>query len=120
MESLTDNLLSAAPRDIHGYHDSDTDGKKACLCGKSYSRLDSLNRHIRTVTKTQSSGIDTASSLTATNKYPCNLCNKHSGNSAFVRRDHLRQHLRVYHKYNKESIDGYCKALLDSRGATGY
>lgn len=60
-----------------------------CRCGKPYSRLDVLHRHIRI----SQSGAS----------YPCPHCKRHRGSRAFSRRDHLTQHLRGYH--NMESGD---------------
>jgi hypothetical protein len=60
-----------------------------CKCGKGFSRLDVIGRHIQ-------------SSL-ATNSYPCPYCKKHRGSRAFVRRDHLTQHLRGYHNMESEN-----------------
>ncbi len=55
-----------------------------CLCGKHFSRIDVLKRHIQ--------------SLLATESYPCPHCKKHRGPQAFTRHDHLTQHLRNHHK----------------------
>jgi len=57
------------------------------------------------------SGIASGSGQSAANAYPCGLCDNHYGQNAFVRRDNLRQHLKVYHRYNKESVDRYCESL---------
>jgi hypothetical protein len=54
-----------------------------CQCGTIFSRLDVLYRHIQT--------------FQPAIFYPCPHCKKHRGPRAFVRRDHLRQHLRGYH-----------------------
>lgn len=35
---------------------------------------------------------------------------KHQGPRAFRRPDHFRQHLKVYHRLNKQSIDSICAA----------
>lgn len=60
-----------------------------CRCGTTFSRLDVLHRHIQTFQPEVS--------------YPCPHCKKHRGPRAFVRLDHLTQHLRGYH--NMESED---------------
>jgi hypothetical protein len=60
-----------------------------CRCGKTFSRLDVLHRHIQTFQPEVS--------------YPCPHCKKRRGPRAFVRLDHLTQHLRGYH--NIEFVD---------------
>jgi hypothetical protein len=60
-----------------------------CRCGTTFSRLDVLHRHIQTFQPEVS--------------YPCPHCKKRRGPRAFVRLDHLTQHLRGYH--NIESVD---------------
>ncbi|KAK0633956.1 hypothetical protein B0T14DRAFT_508093 [Immersiella caudata] len=61
---------------------------RTCRCGKHYSRADALNRHLSNV------------------KFKCTYqnCNAGSGNG-FRRRDHLRQHLEVFHKLTKAEVD---------------
>ncbi|KAG9232011.1 hypothetical protein BJ875DRAFT_497845 [Amylocarpus encephaloides] len=56
----------------------------SCICGKLFSRIDVLDRHIHS-----------SHSLAAS--YPCPHCKKHRGSQAFRRRDHLTQHLKGYH-----------------------
>lgn len=54
-----------------------------CTCGKSYLRLDNLERH-----------------WNQTPKFPCPHCTRYTGINAFAREDHLTQHLRAYHRIN--------------------
>jgi len=58
-----------------------------CLCNGNFSRLDVLQRHIRTSQPGTSNG--------------CPYCNK-----IFVRSDHLLQHLRGYHHILDNTVDG--------------
>lgn len=53
----------------------------------------------------------TPTARTRRRAYPCNHSEKHRGNNAFVRRDHLRQHLgeKGYHKMNKARVDEYLR-----------
>ncbi|KAF7550765.1 hypothetical protein G7046_g7921 [Stylonectria norvegica] len=60
-----------------------------CICGCGFVRKDALTRHIESL----DTGIP---------KYPCNFCRKHRGENGFRRRDHLRQHVRGYHKFDVE------------------
>jgi hypothetical protein len=55
-----------------------------CLCGKGFSRLDVLERHVQ-------------SSRSPDISFPCPHCKKYRGTRAFRRRDHLTQHLKGYH-----------------------
>ncbi|KAI1635971.1 hypothetical protein F4809DRAFT_641955 [Biscogniauxia mediterranea] len=57
-----------------------------CVCGVRFTRSDALQRHI------------TCKSKSVTPQYPCRFCNRHQGDKAFLRRDHLAQHLKIYHK----------------------
>ncbi|CAG8960729.1 hypothetical protein HYFRA_00002265 [Hymenoscyphus fraxineus] len=60
-----------------------------CTCGSGFSRIDSLNRHIRDFLP----GI-----------YACTFCTRHVGNNAFRRKYHLIQHLKGYHKMGRETL----------------
>ncbi|KAK1688534.1 hypothetical protein BDP55DRAFT_47628 [Colletotrichum godetiae] len=71
----------------------------ACSCGKDFSRLDVLNRHL------DSMGTDMP-------KYPCLFCKSHRDENGFRRRDHLLQHVRGYHKFEAE---GKFEDILSSR-----
>ncbi|CAJ2510736.1 Uu.00g063610.m01.CDS01 [Anthostomella pinea] len=55
-----------------------------CTCGQKFTRHDTLKRHISE---------NSANAL----QYPCHYCDRHTGDQAFKRADHLTQHLRVYH-----------------------
>ncbi|KXH38391.1 hypothetical protein CSAL01_10815 [Colletotrichum salicis] len=68
-------------------------------CGKSFARLDVLNRHL------DSMGTDMP-------KYPCLFCKSHRDENGFRRRDHLLQHVRGYHKFEAE---GKFEDILPSR-----
>ncbi|KAK4215160.1 hypothetical protein QBC37DRAFT_419756 [Rhypophila decipiens] len=93
------------PIDIQGVPPNSPD---VCLCGKPFSRPDALRRHIRTVHRTPTQANPTASGTSGpAGRYPCVCCERHRDANSFVRRDNLRQHLKVYHRMNKEGIDGY-------------
>ncbi|KAK3369243.1 hypothetical protein B0T24DRAFT_596008 [Lasiosphaeria ovina] len=68
-----------------------------CWCGKLFKRADTLNRHI------------TPPSI------ECEFCTNHDGDKAFRRLDHLRQHLSVFHRFNKKAIDSHCKARAEKK-----
>ncbi|PQE18783.1 amp-binding enzyme protein [Rutstroemia sp. NJR-2017a WRK4] len=59
----------------------------ACDCGTLFSRVDVLNRHLK-------------SFATDIPQHPCKLCKFHRGAAGFRRKDHLLQHLRQYHHVN--------------------
>ncbi|KAI1313206.1 hypothetical protein F5Y03DRAFT_338402 [Xylaria venustula] len=59
-----------------------------CQCGKEFTRLYTLERHIG----------DSKKHLVP--KYPCpHECTAYHGKNGFRRKDHLVQHLRFFHKY---------------------
>ncbi|KAH8663291.1 hypothetical protein BGZ61DRAFT_522982 [Ilyonectria robusta] len=62
----------------------------ACTCGGRFSRSDVLARHVKSKEVGQP-------------QYPCHFCNRHQGEAAFRRRDHLTQHLVQYHKHDLAS-----------------
>ncbi|KAM7208529.1 hypothetical protein V8F20_001210 [Naviculisporaceae sp. PSN 640] len=99
----TENNHGVAPNLPNGLH---------CLCGKKFSRKDSLTRHIRTASRRRHTEVllvtTDAPELSHPGQNACTLCNKYRGARSFLRRDHLRQHLRGYHKMDKEAIDKYC------------
>jgi hypothetical protein len=67
-----------------------------CLaCNKGFSRRDAWTRHR-----------DLHSSL---RQYPCNRCDKYRGSDAFRRKDHLRQHLKKFHRLHpNDEFPKYC------------
>ncbi|KAK2033413.1 hypothetical protein LX32DRAFT_87862 [Colletotrichum zoysiae] len=71
----------------------------ACVCGRTFARLDVLNRHVECL------GSDLP-------KFPCRFCKRHRGKDGFRRRDHLLQHIRGYHKFETE---GNIDDILPSR-----
>ena len=58
-----------------------------CTCQATFSRIDCLNRHIHDFSTAKGGG-----------GFPCRYCTKYVGDKAFLRKDHLAQHLRGYHK----------------------
>lgn len=62
----------------------------ACTCSGRFSRSDVLARHVKSKEVGQP-------------QYPCHFCNRHQGETAFRRRDHLTQHLVQYHKHDPAS-----------------
>ncbi|KAK5653625.1 hypothetical protein OQA88_8655 [Cercophora sp. LCS_1] len=83
-------------------------GDKTCRCAKNFSRRDALTRHIKTANKKESrtsTALPRVALELDQSLFPCGMCDKHQGQSAFARRDHLRQHLRVFHKLNDEAIN---------------
>jgi uncharacterized Zn-finger protein len=60
-----------------------------CECGIFFSRLDVLNRHLK------SFGTDIP-------LYPCKYCRRHRGENGFRRLDHYKQHVRNYHHHDAE------------------
>ncbi|KAF4838491.1 Zinc finger protein Gfi-1 [Colletotrichum siamense] len=76
----------------------------ACVCGKGFARLDVLYRHLDSFGNQMP-------------KYPCQFCKKHRGKNGFKRRDHLVQHIRVYHKFEAEEKLG--DILPSRRGKYG-
>jgi hypothetical protein len=72
-----------------------------CTCGKTFSRLDVLTRHLQGYERPP--------------RYACPHCSKYRGNNAFHRMDHLTQHLRGYHNHevstgSDDSEDGITEA----------
>ncbi|KAI0430376.1 hypothetical protein F5Y09DRAFT_307999 [Xylaria sp. FL1042] len=79
-------------------HGKDTNHQPyACYCGKTFSRLSTITRHL---------GSRAAASVTsdASAKYSCPVCTKYDGEKAFGRRDHLLQHLRGHHKFDQKGV----------------
>ncbi|KAI1102024.1 hypothetical protein F4804DRAFT_314278 [Jackrogersella minutella] len=73
----------------HAY--DDRHNAVACSCGKRFSRLDSLNRHLDSFRKD-------------IRRFSCPRCKRYRGNNGFRRRDHLIQHLSGYHKIAWQEI----------------
>ncbi|KAI8622886.1 hypothetical protein F5Y19DRAFT_44021 [Xylariaceae sp. FL1651] len=63
-----------------------------CKCGQQFTKLYTLERHIRGFQR---------DSLPA---YPCEHCSAYQGTDGFKRKDHLLQHLRVFHKYDASQL----------------
>jgi hypothetical protein len=72
-----------------------------CKCGKRCSRLDVLERHIRT--------------FQPTTTHPCPYCNKFRGSKAFTRRDHLLQHWRGHHNIELISDSDKSNSAMGTR-----
>lgn len=86
-QECTQSFPSTAELERHAkrlYHDA-----FKCKCGKHYARLDNLKRH-----------------WDQTPKFPCPHCSKYTGVKAFIREDHLTQHLQTYHRHSSTSILG--------------
>jgi hypothetical protein len=108
--SASVSLATSIPSDEHGI--APNAAKPTCLCRKTFTRMDSLNRHIRTLNHhrdtTQGALAQGGSGTSQRSRGPfhCTYCNRHP--NGFVRPDHLRQHLGSgYHKLKKEAIDAY-------------
>ncbi|KAI1659463.1 hypothetical protein F4813DRAFT_353055 [Daldinia decipiens] len=75
-----------------------------CICGTTFTRLDALNRHISSKSRNAA-------------QYLCEYCYAYQGENAFSRRDHLTQHLKVYHRIDTADKLGQHK-LRRSKKAT--
>ncbi|KAI1396772.1 hypothetical protein F4819DRAFT_491202 [Hypoxylon fuscum] len=84
LEAFTNN------NDLRKHGEKKGHSPYGCICGTKFTRLDALNRHV------------TSQSRVAP-QYPCEYCYNHQGENGFRRRDHLTQHLKVYHKI--ETVD---------------
>ncbi|EGY22533.1 uncharacterized protein VDAG_03971 [Verticillium dahliae VdLs.17] len=60
-----------------------------CTCGQSFSRLDVLYRRKDIYSQDMP-------------KHPCRYCKRHRGRNGFKRKDHLRQHMRAFHKFDAD------------------
>ncbi|KAH6990399.1 hypothetical protein BKA56DRAFT_206117 [Ilyonectria sp. MPI-CAGE-AT-0026] len=80
-------MTSKSNLDFHGTDEGHS--PFACTCGRRFSRSDVLTRHLKTKNNTQP-------------QHPCPYCKRHRGKSAFHRRDHLKQHIVEYHKFDNE------------------
>ncbi|KAI1421895.1 hypothetical protein F5Y12DRAFT_717890 [Xylaria sp. FL1777] len=63
-----------------------------CHCGKEFTRLSSLQRHIRGAQKH------------LIPEYPCHECTTYQGKNGFKRKDHLVQHLSHSHNYDDNQL----------------
>ena len=65
-----------------------------CFCGQEFTKLYSLERHVRVLgeEKHPESG------------HPCPKCPAYQGKNAFLRKDHLVQHYRYFHKYTDDQL----------------
>ncbi|KAI3335757.1 hypothetical protein F4824DRAFT_489379 [Ustulina deusta] len=63
-----------------------------CHCGKEFARLYTLERHIQSARKH------------VVPEHPCHECTAYQGKNGFRRKDHLVQHLRVFHKYDHDQL----------------
>ncbi|KAI1484863.1 hypothetical protein F5X96DRAFT_675204 [Biscogniauxia mediterranea] len=63
-----------------------------CNCGQKFARLFTLERHI-------------VSFHDSMPEYHCDECNNPDEEKSFSRKDHLVQHLRVYHKYEPAQLE---------------
>ncbi|KAI5863971.1 hypothetical protein GGS23DRAFT_596455 [Durotheca rogersii] len=79
-------------KDLPPQHGKREGHRYACTCGKTFSRSDSLKRHITS----KSADIP---------KYPCEHCDKHRGERGFRRLDHLFQHHN--HCPGKTAVDAF-------------
>jgi hypothetical protein len=67
-------------------------------CNKTFSRPDALKRHLASSCNFNANNRDRV-------RFSCDLCDP--GTKTFQRRDHLLQHLRVYHKMSEGAVDRY-------------
>lgn len=81
-----------------------------CACGKGFGRPDTLKRHKASACKLRLPLLDVQP------RFGCPFCSNHDGNKAFARRDHLDQHLRGFHKFEKKGI-AYLKERNDTNEA---
>ncbi|KAI0450798.1 hypothetical protein F5B21DRAFT_489708 [Xylaria acuta] len=63
-----------------------------CHCGQHFTRLCSLERHVRDNTEQPDP------------EYQCAECPAYQGKDGFKRKDHLVQHLRVFHKWDDDRL----------------
>ncbi|KAI1263599.1 hypothetical protein F5Y18DRAFT_393520 [Xylariaceae sp. FL1019] len=66
-----------------------------CNCGALFTRKCSLQRHVTKFNKNNNA------------RFPCPECPKYQGKQAFIRKDHLVQHLRVFHRHGKAELSPY-------------
>lgn len=91
--SNTEDELSEHTVSSHaGQHHIVSKSPFKCHCGQEFARLYTLKRHIQGTQKHLVPG------------YPCSKCTGYQGKNAFKRKDHLAQHLRVFHKYDNGQL----------------
>ncbi|KAI1126554.1 hypothetical protein F5Y10DRAFT_210519 [Nemania abortiva] len=78
------------PTTMPPQHGPQAGGGLKCVCGGTFSRSDSLERHIASKNKVA--------------KVYCSLCEHDETAKSFSRLDHLAQHLRTFHKIPKGRI----------------
>ncbi|KAK4443066.1 hypothetical protein QBC34DRAFT_478588 [Podospora aff. communis PSN243] len=86
-------------------------------CNKTFSRPDALKRHLKSSCNANS---ESNIHYRAQAGFTCDLCDP--GAKTFKRRDHLLQHLRVYHKMSEGAVERYKirsgkKTAVDNGGA---
>ncbi|KAI0900294.1 hypothetical protein F4806DRAFT_491181 [Annulohypoxylon nitens] len=85
-----ESFLNKAQPDFHGLNDIHK--AFACSCGRSFTRSDALDRHLR-------------SNLKDERPFPCTFRKCPRSKRGFSRRDHLAQHLQNYHKLNQKQFN---------------
>ncbi|KAI0143143.1 hypothetical protein GGR57DRAFT_366984 [Xylariaceae sp. FL1272] len=75
-----------------GDHFSVSEKPARCNCGVVFTKKCSLQRHVAKFNRNN----DT--------RFPCPECEKYQGKRAFKRKDHLVQHLRVFHAYGEDQL----------------
>ncbi|KAI0437212.1 hypothetical protein F4803DRAFT_165300 [Xylaria telfairii] len=65
-----------------------------CQCGQDFTRLCSLERHIR----------HHAGQLNLDALHPCTECPDRQGKNGFKRLEHLKQHLQGFHKWDNDQL----------------
>ncbi|KAI0599222.1 hypothetical protein F4775DRAFT_551974 [Biscogniauxia sp. FL1348] len=63
-----------------------------CKCSHEFTRLFTLERHIKSFEKSMP-------------EHPCDECDTYRGEKGFSRKEHLVQHLRVFHKYSPAQLE---------------
>ncbi|KAI0426281.1 hypothetical protein F5Y09DRAFT_70026 [Xylaria sp. FL1042] len=63
-----------------------------CHCEQEFTKLSSLERHVQ------------VSDKRLVPEYPCHECTTYQGKNGFKRKDHLVQHLKVFHKYDNDQL----------------
>jgi hypothetical protein len=84
----------------------------ACVCGKTFTRKHTLERHIRTAAAKElrmlpQGPLPNLALGPSSTGFECGYCTKYLGLNAFARRDNLRQHLRRSHRKTEDEIRDY-------------